>query len=78
MEQKIDEFSMKEAMKLANSDWGKSLYAMLQENHKTEMGTIQSLLAAGDIDGATSAIRKLMACQDTNKILRNGGGKIHG
>lgn len=78
MEQKFDEFSMKEAAKLADSDLGKSLFAVVQGNHKEELATIQQYVAAGDMDAAKAAILKLMDAKDTAAILRRAGGQIHG
>lgn len=78
MEQKFDEFSMKEAAKLADSDLGKSLFTVIQGNHKAELSKIQQYVSEGNMDAAKAAVLKLMEAKDTSAILRGAGGQNHG
>ncbi len=78
MDQKIDEFSMKEAMRFAGSDAGKALFAVLRENHGNEMQQIQQDLASGNMNAAKDAILKLLNSPDAKNAMDHPGGKQHG
>ena len=78
MDQKIDEFSVKEAIRFAGSDAGKALFAVLNSNHSQEMQKIRQEVSSGNMVGAKDAILKLLGSPEAKKALDDLGGNPHG
>ena len=78
MAQNFDEFSIKEAMRLENSDAGQALYSAIKSSHSQDLQKVQQKLASGDIQGAKDAILTLMNTPEAKKALENLGGTSHG
>ena len=54
-------FSMEEAMKLANSPAGQQLIAMLQRSNGDQLQNAMALAAAGDLKSASQIISTLLS-----------------
>ena len=74
MEHKSADFSMENAARLANSDAGKQLLALLQQADPATLQAAMNQAAAGNMQGAKAALTPLMASEQIQKLLRQLGG----
>ena len=74
MEQKNDEFSMKEAIAFANSDAGKALFSTLNRNYGSEVARIRKMISDGDLSTAKEAIANLIRSSEEirNQLPKDG------
>ena len=77
METKSQNFSMKEAQRLANSPAGKELMALLQRGDSAAVQKAMDLAAAGDYTAAGKALNTLLSSPEAQKLMQQLGGK-HG
>ncbi len=66
----IHDFPMAEAMRLAQSDAGKQLFALLQSTQGAELRTAMEQAAAGNYGQAKQTIESLMASQQAQALLK--------
>ena len=64
------DFSMNEAMRMAQSDAGKQLFALLQSTQGAELRTVMEQAAAGNYGQAKQMIQALMASQQAQTLLK--------
>lgn len=64
------DFSMNEAMRMAQSDAGKQLFALLQSTQGAELRTVMEQAAAGNYGQAKQMIQALMASQQAQALLK--------
>ena len=74
MEHKSADFSMENAARLANSEAGKQLLALLQQADPATLQAAMNQAAAGNMQGAKDALTPLMASEQIQKLLRQLGG----
>ena len=74
MEHKSADFSMENAARLANSEAGKQLLALLQQADPATLQAAMNQAAAGNMQGAKAALTPLMASEQIQKLLRQLGG----
>ena len=77
MEQKSQDFSIKEAQRLANSPAGQELARLLQQRDSTAVQKAMELAAAGDSSGAGRLLSTLLSSPDAQKLIQQLGGR-HG
>lgn len=77
MEKNFQNFSMQEAMKLAKTDAGKQLIALLQQQNETEIQTAMAQAHAGNMDAAKDALRSILENPQTRAILQQLGRERH-
>ncbi len=65
----FSEFSIQQAMKLANSDAGRQLYALLQATQRDALQGAMNQAAAGNMDGAKSMIETLMSDPKARQLM---------
>lgn len=65
----FSDFSIQQAMKLANSDAGKQLYALLRATQQDALEGAMNQAATGNLEGAKSIIEKLMADPKARQLL---------
>ena len=70
MEKKIDDFSMQEAMRLANSKAGKELLALLQQQHGNTFQSVMDSAKSGDLEQAKRSLAAFMADPKTKALLK--------
>ena len=70
MAQNFDEFSIKEAMRLANSDAGQRLLAILKQSDSDRLGKAMDSAATGDYTGAMQALSALLQREDVRSLLK--------
>lgn len=70
MQKKIDDFSMQEAMRLANTEAGKQLIALFQQQHGAAFQNVMDSAKAGDMEQAKRSLASFMADPKTKALLR--------
>lgn len=75
MQEKNQNFSMEELMKLANSPAGQQLMAMLksQDNSKLEQAAAQA--KSGDYAQAGQTLSSMLSSPEARKLIKELGGK---
>ena len=74
MENNSKNFSMKEAMKLANSDAGKQLLNQIQKSNPKELEQAMAQAAQGDYSNLSETLKPLLASEQIQKLLKQLGG----
>jgi len=67
---KTHDFSMAEAMRLANSDAGKQLFALLQTTQGDQLHHAMEQASAGNLDAVRRSIQSLMASPEAQDLLK--------
>ncbi len=75
MEKNSGNFSVQDAMKLANSPAGKQLIALLQQSDPAMMQKITEHASSGDYSQAKQALAPLLASEEVKKLLQQLGGQ---
>lgn len=70
MQKNSRQFSMQDALRLANSDAGQQLLAILKQSDSDRLGKAMDSAATGDYAGAMQALSSLMAREDVRKLLK--------
>lgn len=65
----FSDFSIQQAMKLANSDAGKQLCALLRATQQDALEGAMNQAATGNLEGAKSIIEKLMSDPKARQLL---------
>lgn len=65
----FSEFSIQQAMKLANSDAGRQLFALLQATQQDALEGAMNQAATGNLDGAKTMIDKLMSDPKARQLM---------
>lgn len=63
-------FSMEQAMKLAQSDAGKQLYALLRQTQGSQLQSAMDQAAAGDYTSAKQTIEALMSSPEARELMK--------
>ena len=71
-------FSMEEMKRLAQSDAGRQLMAMLASDHSKASEKVRSSMAAGDAEQAKKALSAFLADPKTQALLRKLEEEQHG
>ena len=67
-------FSMQEAMRLANSDAGKQLLAILKESDSTMMQQAMEDASAGNYENMQKTLSSLLSSPQVQALLKELGG----
>ena len=78
MQKKSDDFSLQEAMRLANSPAGQQLIAMLRRQNPEQMQQVMNQAASGKYDQAQSTIQSLLRDPQIQALLRQLQEGNHG
>lgn len=70
MQKNFDSFALQEAMRLANSDVGQELMALLQKQYGQQLQDAMACAGKGDMGSAKEAIRKCMEDPAAQALLR--------
>ena len=71
-------FSMQEAMRLAQSDAGKQLLALLQTTQGDQLQTAMDQAKAGDYSNVKKTLQALLADQQAQTLLKQMQEDSHG
>ena len=78
MEKKYEDFDIQEAMRLAGTDVGKQLMAMLKSSHGSQMQQAMDSMKRGDMAQAKQALSAFMADEKTQALLKQLQEERHG
>lgn len=78
MQKKLDEFSMQEAMRLAQSDAGKQLIALFQQKNGAAVQDLMQGAANGDMEEAKKSIEAFMQTPQAKALVRQLQEAHHG
>ena len=70
MQKNSHQFSMQDALRLANSDAGQRLLAILKQSDGNRLGKAMDSAAAGDYAGAAQALSSLLEREDIRSLLK--------
>ena len=70
MQKYSEKFSMQDALRLANSDAGQRLLAMLKQSDGDRLGKAMESAATGDYNSAMQALSTLLEREDVRTLLR--------
>ena len=73
MQKNSQDFSMQEALRLANSPAGQQLLAMLRQSHSAQLDQAAAEVSAGDYTKASQTLRHLLSSPEIKKILEDLG-----
>ena len=73
MQDHCPEFSMEEAMRLANSPTGQQLLQMLQNADNAKLQKVVQQVNSGDLEGAKAAVSQLFSSTQGQDLLRKLG-----
>ena len=75
MNKNSDNFSMQEAMRLAQSEAGQQLFAMLREQNGTAIDHAMTMAAAGDYTQVKQTLSSLLSSPQVRAMLEQMGRK---
>lgn len=78
MQKNADQFSMQEAMRLAQSDAGKQLLALLQKENGAALQQAMDQAATGDYEQVKKTMSSLLASAEAQALIQQLGGNKHG
>ena len=73
-----DNFSMQEALRLANSDAGQQLLALLKQENGSALQRAMDQAGAGDYEQVQKTLGSLLESPQAQALLRQMGGNDHG
>lgn len=77
MEKNFNNFSVQEAMKLANSEAGQQLLALLRQKNSQELEQAMANAAAGDYSQAKKSINQMLSNPQARALLEQLGRSGH-
>ena len=78
MKKNSGEFSIEEAMRIANSPAGQQLFALLKQTDTTALNKALDQAAAGNYTQVQDTISALIANEEVKALLAQMGGKTDG
>ena len=75
MQKNSNNFSMQEAMRLANSPTGQQLLALLKQADPATLQKAMQQVSSGDYSQVSQTLAPLLASEDVKKLLQQMGGK---
>lgn len=74
----FSEINMQEAMKLANSDAARQLFALLNSSNQTLVQAAMAQAAAGNMEQAQRLVQQLLATEQAQQLLQQLQGDANG
>lgn len=74
MQKNSQNFSMQEAIKLANSETGQRLLAILKQNDPAQLQKVMSLASTGQQQELSKALSQMLASPEAQALLKQLGG----
>ena len=78
MKQNNGNFSMEDIQRLAQSDVGKQLMRLLENNHGNASNAVRSSMKSGDAEQARQAIQAFLSDPQAQALLKQLEGEYHG
>lgn len=77
MEKKSQDFSVKEAQRLAQTPEGQKLMALLQQQDNTALQKAMTAASSGNYKAAGEILQSLLSSEEAKSLMKQLGGK-HG
>ncbi len=74
MQKNSQNFSMEDAMRLANSEAGQQLLTLLQQTNGDKLRSAMDQAAAGDYAGIQKTLSGLLASEEAKKLMKQMEG----
>ncbi len=74
MQKKSDNFSIEDAMRLANSPAGKQLLNLLQQADPDTLSKVKAQASSGDYSQISQTLAPLLASEEVKKLMQQLGG----
>ena len=74
MEKNGKNFSLQDAMRMANTETGKQLLSQIQKSNPKELEQAMSQAANGDYSNLSQTLKPLLASEEVRKLLKQLGG----
>ena len=74
MQKNSQNFSMQEAMRIANSDAGKRLLAIMKQSDSASLQEAMNQASAGNYEVAQKALASFLSSQEVQALLKELGG----
>ena len=74
MQKNSQNFSMQEAMRLANSDAGQKLLALLKQSDSNQLQQAMAQASAGNYENVQQVLRSLLENSEVQTLLKELGG----
>ena len=74
MQKNSQNFSMQEAMRIANSDAGKRLLAIMKQSDSASLQEAMNQASAGNSEVAQKALASFLSSQEVQALLKELGG----
>ena len=78
MQNKAENFSIEEAMRLAQSDTGQQLLALLKTQNSEALRKATEQASCGNYEGASHALSSLLDSPEVKKLVAQMGGPHRG
>lgn len=78
MSDNFRDFDMQQAMKLANSDAAKQLFALLRSSNGDALQYAMAQAAAGNMDAARQMLQDLMQNEESKALIQQLQGEANG
>ena len=78
MQKNCEDFSMQDALRMAQSPAGQQLLAMLRSGDKSQLQQVVDLAKAGNMDKAGSTLQTLLSSPQAQQLLKQMEGSEHG
>lgn len=78
MQKKSDDFSMQEAMRLANTPAMQQLLALLRQENGDKLQSIMQMAQSGDLKSAGNALQNMLSSQNAQTLLKEMEEQSHG
>lgn len=78
MDKKTPDFSFQDAMRLAQSDTGKQLQALLKQTDPDLLSKAQAQAESGNYEQLQQTLSKLLSSQEVRRLLGQLGGNGNG
>ena len=75
MQKNSENFSMQDALRLANSPAGQQLLALLQQTDSDTLSKAKAQAASGDYSQIAKTLAPLLASKDVKKLMQELEGK---
>ncbi|MBQ9837918.1 MAG: hypothetical protein IJO56_00265 [Oscillospiraceae bacterium] len=75
MQKNFNDFSMQEALRLAKTDAGQQLLALMQQQNGDQLKQAMDHAAAGNYRQASDALSALLASPQAQALIKQLGGK---
>ena len=78
MQKNCEDFSVQDALRMAQSPAGKQLLAILRGNNTAQLQQVMDLAKAGDMEKASTALQSMLSSPQAQQLLKQMEGNKYG